>query len=392
MEVSHEEALKVYADSLETHIGDMLKSSHRLRTILESDMAKAVFVPREWTGIKGFPKLELKFKPNFPESHRIRSRPINPKLYEHAKKEFDRLIKLVKLIKSMKDKRKRRKKRRQLKKFMESNKSVSDHMMGSSFYHNNLHSNNLISEALRISNTANDNSSKNNLLQDNVNKIINNQQEFMNKANQYVIDNDNRLNDIDKRLKKSTPEQINDMYDSNDVHNSNNMSVYEELPEPVVDVDVNDSNDVPVSNAPLHSQTLSATPWRNFMQQTVEKIMKRSSIKPFSPHLSYGSEEQTSSDGSEETPPESQEEKEEEKMYDPNATNITNIDNEDMLTVLDEVMPETKYNSTKAKIQRKYKVYKELCIKKKITPIDYTGFSVTRSEIMKIKIKRWMMK
>ena len=95
MEVSHEEALKIYADSLETHIGDMLKTSRKLRTILESDMAKAVFVPKEWTGIKGFPKLELKFKPNFPESHRIRSRPINPKLYEHAKKEFDRLMKYM---------------------------------------------------------------------------------------------------------------------------------------------------------------------------------------------------------------------------------------------------------------------------------------------------------
>ena len=58
-------------------------------------MAKAVFVPREWTGIKGFPKLELKFKPNFPESHRIRSRPINRKLYEHARKEFDRLMKYM---------------------------------------------------------------------------------------------------------------------------------------------------------------------------------------------------------------------------------------------------------------------------------------------------------
>ena len=57
-------------------------------------MAKEVFVPVEWTGMKGFSILELKLKPNFPESHRIRSSPINPKLYEHAHKEFDRLINL----------------------------------------------------------------------------------------------------------------------------------------------------------------------------------------------------------------------------------------------------------------------------------------------------------
>ena len=91
MEVTHEEALKVYEESLEKHIGDLLKSSTRLRAILESDMAKTVFVPKEWTGIKGFPDLDLKFKPSFPESHRVRSRPINPNLYENAKKEFDRL-------------------------------------------------------------------------------------------------------------------------------------------------------------------------------------------------------------------------------------------------------------------------------------------------------------
>jgi len=91
MEVTHEEALKLYADSLEKHIGDQLKSSERLRTILDSENAKKVFVPAEWTGIKGFPDLELRFKPNFPESHRVRSRPINPKLYENAKREFDRL-------------------------------------------------------------------------------------------------------------------------------------------------------------------------------------------------------------------------------------------------------------------------------------------------------------
>ena len=91
MEVSYEEALKIYHESLDKHIGELLSSSTRLRKILESDNATKVFVPKEWTGIKGFPDLDLKFKPSFPESHRIRSRPINPKLYENAKKEFDRL-------------------------------------------------------------------------------------------------------------------------------------------------------------------------------------------------------------------------------------------------------------------------------------------------------------
>ena len=95
MEVSYEESMKVYEGSLDKHIGELLKDSERLRRILSSETAKQVFVPREWTGIQGFPALDLKFKPNFPESHRIRSRPVNPKLYEHAQKEFDRLMKYM---------------------------------------------------------------------------------------------------------------------------------------------------------------------------------------------------------------------------------------------------------------------------------------------------------
>jgi len=49
------------------------------------------FVPKEWTGIQSFPPLDLQVKENFPPFHKVRSRPINPGLYEHAKKEFERL-------------------------------------------------------------------------------------------------------------------------------------------------------------------------------------------------------------------------------------------------------------------------------------------------------------
>ena len=49
------------------------------------------FVPREWVGIAGFEPLELQWRDTFPESHPVRSRPINQRLWEVAKKEFDRL-------------------------------------------------------------------------------------------------------------------------------------------------------------------------------------------------------------------------------------------------------------------------------------------------------------
>ena len=48
-------------------------------------------MPKEWTGIQGFPPLDLQVKEDFPPFHKVRSRPINPRLYEHAKKEFERL-------------------------------------------------------------------------------------------------------------------------------------------------------------------------------------------------------------------------------------------------------------------------------------------------------------
>ena len=49
MEMSHEEALRVYEESLDKHIGDLRRSSTRLRGILNSEQAKKVFVPSEWT-------------------------------------------------------------------------------------------------------------------------------------------------------------------------------------------------------------------------------------------------------------------------------------------------------------------------------------------------------
>ena len=45
MEVSYEEALRVYEDSLDKHIGEMLSSSPRFRQILNSDIAKSLTCP-----------------------------------------------------------------------------------------------------------------------------------------------------------------------------------------------------------------------------------------------------------------------------------------------------------------------------------------------------------
>jgi hypothetical protein len=54
-----------------------------------------VFVPSKWEGIKEIEPLELRWKPTLPSSiMKPRTRPLfNPnKLYQHAKKGFDRLM------------------------------------------------------------------------------------------------------------------------------------------------------------------------------------------------------------------------------------------------------------------------------------------------------------
>ena len=70
---------------------NLLSGCPEFREILRSDLCVDRFVPKEWTGIQGFPPLDLQVKDDFPAFHKVRSRPINPRLYEHAKKEFERL-------------------------------------------------------------------------------------------------------------------------------------------------------------------------------------------------------------------------------------------------------------------------------------------------------------
>jgi len=91
MKIRYEEARTEYFQILVAHVGELLSGYSKFKAILESDLFVNRFVPRIWTGIQGFPPLDLQIKEDFPPFHKVRSRPINPRLYEHAKKEFDRL-------------------------------------------------------------------------------------------------------------------------------------------------------------------------------------------------------------------------------------------------------------------------------------------------------------
>ena len=95
METDRDEALKIYFNMLGDHIGEHLKDCKELWDLLKSELALARFVPVEWRGLLGFPPLELEWKTNFPECHPVRARPINPKLWDVAEKEFIRLCKYM---------------------------------------------------------------------------------------------------------------------------------------------------------------------------------------------------------------------------------------------------------------------------------------------------------
>jgi len=95
MEVPYEEALAEYHGMLEDHVGPLLKDCKEMWDILKSELCVRRFVQKEWEGIKGFPPMDIKVRDDFPASMRVRARPVNPKLYENAHKEFLRLCEYI---------------------------------------------------------------------------------------------------------------------------------------------------------------------------------------------------------------------------------------------------------------------------------------------------------
>ena len=85
----HAEAVIAYKDMLDAHIGPMLKESEKIKQLMRSDLALEVFVPKIWKGIQGVPPIQIEVDVTFPSTHKIKSRPINPRLYENVKTEVD---------------------------------------------------------------------------------------------------------------------------------------------------------------------------------------------------------------------------------------------------------------------------------------------------------------
>jgi len=92
LSVSREQALTEYAEMFDKHIDPEFAKVTDIKEYMLTEEAMSVFVPVKWEGIKGIPPLELDFKETLPDSMRPRARPVNPRLYEHAKTEFERLM------------------------------------------------------------------------------------------------------------------------------------------------------------------------------------------------------------------------------------------------------------------------------------------------------------
>ena len=95
MEMSYEEAKEAYLKMLEEHIGPLLAGCQEIRDMLRSDLAMDRYVPKEWSGIKGFPPWDLETREDLPAFHKVRTRSINANLIDNAFKEFTRLSKYM---------------------------------------------------------------------------------------------------------------------------------------------------------------------------------------------------------------------------------------------------------------------------------------------------------
>jgi len=76
---------------LDKHVSPEFIKQTKILELLKSKLGLATFLPTSWTGVNGIPPLHLKVRDGLPAKIKPHARPINPRLYEVAHKEFLRL-------------------------------------------------------------------------------------------------------------------------------------------------------------------------------------------------------------------------------------------------------------------------------------------------------------
>ena len=86
----YENSLDSFQEMLSSHVSEEMKNL--MPSVFDLIVEyKDVFVPPEWLGITGVAPLKLQFREGLPRVHKPPARPINPRLLEDCKKEFERM-------------------------------------------------------------------------------------------------------------------------------------------------------------------------------------------------------------------------------------------------------------------------------------------------------------
>jgi hypothetical protein len=88
---AREQSIDEFFDQIKAHVSAAMLEKTAIESLLRTKGINA-FIPLDWRGINGIPPLKLTVKPGMPDSIKPRARSVNPKLFENAKKEFDRLL------------------------------------------------------------------------------------------------------------------------------------------------------------------------------------------------------------------------------------------------------------------------------------------------------------
>ena len=87
---SRQEAIQEYEEMFATHVDKQMAANTDVINLLQTKGRK-VFIPDNWDGIQGIEPLQIQFSPDLPDRLKPKARPINPRLWECAEKEFKRL-------------------------------------------------------------------------------------------------------------------------------------------------------------------------------------------------------------------------------------------------------------------------------------------------------------
>ena len=90
LSISRQDAIDELHSQIDEHIAPEFRAATDVVNLVKT-IGIDVFIPTKWEGVKGVAPIEFNWKPGMPERMKPNPRPLNPKLYENAKKEFDRL-------------------------------------------------------------------------------------------------------------------------------------------------------------------------------------------------------------------------------------------------------------------------------------------------------------